>query len=208
LVKILYTKWDRDLNLWKNKLRHLKWVSEYRIDIIKNNFSLEGKEILDIGSGPQFLSDLLREKGAKVTTLDKFAPADICMDVNDDFINVIKDKKYDMIIMGAVVRYIKNIKCFLEKASLCLKDDGYIFIDEFVHNFFNDVFLEFMVSIGAMEQWPKEKFVSIDKLEKIISKIKDFKIEKIYSCWPLFYLEGKWFEPVWYTLILKKNKRL
>jgi len=204
MIRVLYQNWGKNLDIWKHKLRHLKWVSEYRMNILKSIFDLKGKEILDIGSGPQFLSDLLKQEGSKVTTLDKFAPADICIDINDKFESLLGEKKFDIVVLGAVIRYIKDIKCFLSKISYFIKDNGYIFMDEFVHNMFNDAFLNFMVSVGAMENWPKESFVSLEKIENIISKIKEYRIEKIYSCWPLFYLEGKWIEPVWYTVIIKK----
>jgi len=201
----LYENWQKDLNLWKEKLRHLKWVSFYRMNIIAENIRLKNKKVLDMGSGPQFTTEMLKEKCACVKTLDKFAPCDFPFDVNDDFTACFQEKEFDLVIMGAVIRYIQDKKLFLKRLAKIIQKDGFVFVDEFVHNYWNDFFLENMVSLGAMEQWPQENFTPLEKLEEIVEKTKEFKIEKIYSCWPAFFLEGKFPFPTWYSVLLKKK---
>lgn len=201
----LYKDWEKNLEFWQEKLRHLKWVSEYRIRILSENMDFQGKRILDIGSGPQFTAQILKEKGAFVFTVDKYAPCDCPLDVNSDLCVSLKERDFDLVILGAVIRYVKNKKKFFQQLAELLKPEGIVFIDEFVHNYWNDEFLEYMVSIGAMEQWPKENFVESDKLLKIIEKTKKFSLFRFYSCWPLFYLEGKNPFAVWYSLLLKKR---
>lgn len=204
-VKRIYLNWEKDLNVWRDKLRHLKWISDYRLNLIRLHIDLKGKKVLDIGSGPQFTTDLLKKMGAKVITLDKFAPCDLCTDVNSDFTASLETQDFDLIVMGAVIRYIRNKKLFFERASKILKPDGIIFIDEFVHNLMNDAFLDVMVQIGAMEQWPKEHFTPLEELEKIITGTKTLTKEAIYSCWPYVYLKGKYPMTVWYSLVLRKK---
>ena len=205
-VKRIYLNWKKDLDVWRDKLRHLKWLSDYRLNIIRQHIDLKGKKVLDIGSGPQFTADLMKELGAEVITLDKYAPCDLCSDINSDFTACLESGDFDLIVMGAVIRYIKDKKVFFQRAEKILKPGGIIFIDEFVHNMMNDAFLEGMVQIGAMEQWPKENFTPLEELESIISKTKKLKNDSIYSCWPYIFLKGKYPLPVWYSLILKKTK--
>lgn len=205
-IKRLYENWVNDLQYWRRQLRHLKWVSDYRMNIIRKEINLKGKLVLDCGSGPQFTTDLLKEAGAKVVTLDKFAPCDVCCDINDQFTSHFEAQKFDLVVMGAVIRYVCNKEKFFNKIKKVLKPKGIIFIDEFVHNLWNDAFLDFMNALGAMEQWPKENFTPLKELESIISNTESLNIDKIYSCWPGFFMEGKYPFSIWYSLIVKNSK--
>jgi SAM-dependent methyltransferase len=175
--------------------------------LIRLNMALKGTLVLDMGSGPQFTSELLEEEGAKVITLDKYAPCEIDCDINDDFCQYLEDKKFDLIVMGAVIRYVEDKPLFLERLNRILKHGGLVFIDEFIHNPFNDMFLEIMNSMGAMEHWPRENFTPLETLETMIRENPSFSLTQIYSCWPGFFLEGKYPFPVWYSLVIKKEKQ-
>jgi len=51
----LYENWNFDLSYWQEKLRHLEWVSAYRMGIIQENIELNRKSALDMGSLHPFL---------------------------------------------------------------------------------------------------------------------------------------------------------
>lgn len=202
----LYQDWPKDLNFWQEKLRHLYWVSLFRVNLLSSLTSIAKKRCLDLGSGPQFTSHLLEKKGAKVITLDKFAPAHYEVDINLDLSKTLdKEPPFDIILMGAVIRYVTKPEQFFTQIASLLKKDGLLFIDEYVHSPANDFYLNYMNQMGAMEQWPKENFPTLESIKEALKHAPQLKIDKAFSCWPGFYLEGEHPFCLWYSLAIKKG---
>mgnify|MGYP001548091436 CR=1 FL=1 len=199
-----YDGWENDLDCWRARLRHLKWVSEYRFRLLSSQMELQGLTVLDCGSGPQFTADLLRQAGATVLTLDKYAPCDLACDLNDEFTACLAPHKFDLIMMGAVIRYIQDKAAFFKRIPGVMNPKGKIFLDEFVHNPWNDAFLQYMSMVGAMEEWPRETYTPQGEMEKLISQAKGLRLQKLFSCWPNMYLEGTYPLPMWYSMLIEK----
>ena len=45
-AKRIYLNWKKDLETWRDKLRHLKWLSDYRVNIIKQHIDFKGKKVV------------------------------------------------------------------------------------------------------------------------------------------------------------------
>lgn len=201
----LYENWPKDLFFWQNQLRHLYWVSLFRVNLLSTLMPLKEIRCLDLGSGPQFTAELLRQAGALVVTVDRFAPADYEADINNALARTLSlEKPFHLILMGAVIRYVKNPESFFEETASLLESDGLLFIDEYAHSPANDLYLDCMTRMGAMEQWPEENFPTLKSIKDSLSLCKSLKIERIFSCWPGFFLEGEYPFCLWHTLAVKK----
>jgi len=134
-----------------------------------------------------------------------WAPCTLSFDINDDFTQCLPGSSFDLIVVGAVIRYVENKPLFFNRLHQILSPTGVIFVDEFVHSPINDIFLDYMSLFGAMEQWPTENFTPFEDLSNLISATSGLSIKEIYSCWPAFFLKGKIGFPTWYSLIIEKN---
>lgn len=200
-----YEDWEKDLRVWRKHLRHLRWLADYRVNIINSSYyKLQGKTVIDMGSGPQFTADLLKRVGANVTTLDKYAPCDISFDMNEDFTQII-DKKFDAVMMGAVFRYIDDKVLFWKRLENILKEDAFIFLDEYVHNPINNTFLGAFNLFEKMYEFPWDQTCSLESVKNSIGIANSLEIEQIYSCWPNYFLVGEYPFSLWYSVIVKKK---
>lgn len=198
-----YAEWGSELAVWRVKLRHLKWVAEYRIRLLGSQMNLNGINVLDCGSGPQFCADLLRQAGAKVLTIDKYAPCDIPLDLNEDFTDSLAPQTFDLVLMGAVIRYIDDKQAFFSRIPKLMSPTGKIFLDEFVYKPWNEAALQVMGLTGCMEVWPKENFTPIAELEDLLTKTDHLRMFKLFSCWPHLYLEGNYGLSMWHSMFIE-----
>ncbi len=199
---MLYEDWKENISMWREKMRHLELLSAYRFRILQENIDPAGKNVLDIGSGPQFMSDLLKQAGANVTTMDKFAPCQFPCDVNEDFTGLLEGHSFDLIIAGGMIRYVNDHSLFFTRCKNLLSPGGILLVDEFNPNPYSEALLQGFAFSGIMEPWPKEDFPSLETIEHALTTLAGFTVDALYSCWPMVYLKGKYPFSAWYTIIV------
>jgi SAM-dependent methyltransferase len=107
---------------------------------------VKGKHVFDAGCGPGFYSEILLEKGAKVTAIDVspkmigFAKervgnrAAIHLASLTEPLDFLSDKSVDVVFSSLVMDYIKNWDLVFVEFSRILRDDGvFIFSTEHPH---------------------------------------------------------------------------
>lgn len=85
----------------------------------------EFTSVLDVGSGDGQHSSIFRAAGKNVTSIDKFNPN---ADTNIDFLDIVDDKKYDVVFCSHVVEHQRNIGIFLDAIYKILSDNGILCI--------------------------------------------------------------------------------
>jgi trans-aconitate methyltransferase len=120
-------KWDS--NLYDSK--H-DFVSKYGEDVIGLLDPKAGEEILDVGCGTGDLSEMIRERGAKVTGIDnsdemietarqKYPLVDFKIESATDFSF---DKKFDAVFSNAALHWILEKEKAVRQIYNCLKPGG------------------------------------------------------------------------------------
>ena len=125
--------WDSN-----GKFKVLHTLTPLRIKYIKNNKSLNGLEILDLGCGGGLVCEPLARLGAKVTGIDfvkknietaklhsKISKLDITY-INQDLLSIKLNRQFDIILMLEVIEHLNNWKSVVNKILKLLKPGGKI----------------------------------------------------------------------------------
>ena len=131
------------INNWKNHDRNSMAEREFQTItyLLKVFYDFElkkGSNILDLGSGDQFLMNEFKKRGISYFSLD----------IKD--LDFEKDKfrfesnKFDLVISLAVLEHLKNPDLFLEESRRVLKNESYLFLSTpnwkySMREFFDDV---------------------------------------------------------------------
>jgi 2-polyprenyl-3-methyl-5-hydroxy-6-metoxy-1,4-benzoquinol methylase len=197
------TYWDNDYDLkdpdgWEQRYLH---EANLLLSIAQNSGPI--KNILDIGSGPGRLGDLVLEKNPELTydmvDGDSAKKAFLrreykgrhfyTQNLFDSFdVSEIKDK-YDMIVMNDFLEHIRNPSLILQKCreNLC-SEKGFVFVSvpnwRMEHHFFYpglfdyDNFMKFMIFEGfnpieQYQSWSSHVPIRVPKLLNIETKLND-----------------------------------
>lgn len=110
---------DKNFRLAKREINTLQNL--FRISSCQDFICFQDKNVLDLGSGNNFLKAFLEEKGAIYHPLDY----DICDFNKDKF--PFENESFDLIISLAVIEHIENITNFMNEASRVLKSGGFVY---------------------------------------------------------------------------------
>ena len=200
-------KFSKIASEWWNpngKFKPLHKFNPLRIRYIKDNiiknFKLNSSseplkkiKILDIGCGGGLLSEPMRRLGADVMGIDasknNIEIAKIHAKKNKLKINymcatpeVLKNKKFDVILNMEIVEHVEDLNFFLKKSSELLKKNGLMFIATLNKTLKSYIFA--IVGAEYVLQWLPigthdwDKFVKPDDLIKIC-KNNNLKLEKL-----------------------------
>ena len=125
---------------------HVEWtlnsVKEFKERVIqKYNIDINNKEILDISGGNGYFINEFKKDGANITftefnenavkfVSENFGFTAYRFDVNEDSIeNIIKNKKFDIVFLRAVIMFSKDINKLLESLKKVTHKDSLIIIN-------------------------------------------------------------------------------
>jgi SAM-dependent methyltransferase len=185
---------------WKNHDRNSMAEREFQTIayLLKVFYDFElkkGSNILDLGSGDQFLINEFKKRGISYFS----------QDIND--LDFEKDKfsfesnKFDLVISLAVLEHLKNPDLFLEESRRVLKNESYLFLSTPNWKYSKDIFYDDVTHV---------KPYSPESLNEIlcIKNFKDVKIMPNLRCKSRWWYEGKFrFFKAYYLLPFTGNAK-
>ena len=185
---------------WKNHDRNSMAEREFQTIayLLKVFYDFElkkGSNILDLGSGDQFLINEFKKRGISYFS----------QDIND--LDFEKDKfsfesnKFDLVISLAVLEHLKNPNIFLEESRRVLKNESYLFLSTPNWKYSKDIFYDDVTHV---------KPYSPESLNEIlcIKNFKDVKIMPNLRCKSRWWYEGKFrFFKAYYLLPFTGNAK-
>jgi len=142
--------WDSN-----GKFKVLHTLTPLRIKYIKNNKTLNGLEILDLGCGGGLVCEPLARLGANVTGIDfvkknietakhhaKISKLDITY-INQDLLSIKLNRQFDIILMLEVIEHLNNWKSAVNKILRHLKPSGKIIFSTINRTFHSRIFAIF-----------------------------------------------------------------
>lgn len=116
-----------------NTNTRLRWETLKNLPVMK---SLEGKKVLDLGSGLGYFSVRFSELGARVLAVDVDSDALDYLSGNfgietrrmDVVTDTLPEEKFDMIFIGEILEHIKDPYELLRKAKEMLAPKGLVFV--------------------------------------------------------------------------------
>lgn len=185
---------------WKNYDRNSMAEREFQTItyLLKVFYDFElkkGSNILDLGSGDQFLINEFKKRGISYFS----------QDIND--LDFEKDKfsfesnKFDLVISLAVLEHLKNPDLFLEESRRVLKNESYLFLSTPNWKYSKDIFYDDVTHV---------KPYSPESLNEIlcIKNFKDVKIMPNLRCKSRWWYEGKFrFFKAYYLLPFTGNAK-
>ena len=137
LKKFLFRFWKRD------SARKVSWIEK---------FLIEGDRILDIGSGPCFVTEILRRKGYHTTPVDitKLSVVDGIEPVIFDGRKIpFKNEEFDVALLLTVLHHVRESSSLLKEAGRVSK--RLIVIEDTYSNRFQELFVKALDSIMNLE---------------------------------------------------------
>ena len=185
---------------WKNYDRNSMAEREFQTItyLLKVFYDFElkkGSNILDLGSGDQFLINEFKKRGISYFSLD----------IND--LDFEKDKfsfesnKFDLVISLAVLEHLKNPDLFLEESRRVLKNESYLFLSTPNWKYSKDIFYDDVTHV---------KPYSPESLNEIlcIKNFKDVKIMPNLRCKSKRWYEGKFrFFKAYYFFLFNSDSK-
>ena len=128
--------------------RTLHQVNPFRVDFIKQNTSLEGKSILDLGCGGGILSESLAKSGALVSGIDASKELieiaklhSLDSDLNINYQNITAEEfagenqeKFDILVCMELLEHVPDAGSIIKAASSMLKPGGKLFFSTLNRN--------------------------------------------------------------------------
>ena len=168
---------------WKNHDRNSMAEREFRTItyLLKVFYGFElkkGSNILDLGSGDQFLMNEFKKRGISYFSLDIKD-----LDFEKDKFSF-ESNKFDLVISLAVLEHLKNPDLFLEESRRVLKNESYLFLSTPNWKYSKDIFYDDVTHV---------KPYSPESLNEIlcIKSFKDVKIMPNLRCKSKWWYEGR-----------------
>ena len=168
---------------WKNHDRNSMAEREFRTItyLLKVFYGFElkkGNNILDLGSGDQFLMNEFKKRGISYFSLDIKD-----LDFEKDKFSF-ESNKFDLVISLAVLEHLKNPDLFLEESRRVLKNESYLFLSTPNWKYSKDIFYDDVTHV---------KPYSPESLNEIlcIKNFKDVKIMPNLRCKSKWWYEGR-----------------
>jgi SAM-dependent methyltransferase len=168
---------------WKNHDRNLMAEREFQTItyLLKAFYGFElkkGSNILDLGSGDQFLMNEFKKRGISYFSLDIKD-----LDFEKDKFSF-ESNKFDLVISLAVLEHLKNPDLFLEESRRVLKNESYLFLSTPNWKYSKDIFYDDVTHV---------KPYSPESLNEIlcIKNFKDVKIMPNLRCKSKWWYEGR-----------------
>ena len=168
---------------WKNHDRNSMAEREFRTItyLLKVFYGFElkkGSNILDLGSGDQFLMNEFKKRGISYFSLDIKD-----LDFEKDKFSF-ESNKFDLVISLAVLEHLKNPDLFLEESRRVLKNESYLFLSTPNWKYSKDIFYDDVTHV---------KPYSPESLNEIlcIKNFKDVKIMPNLRCKSKWWYEGR-----------------
>ena len=138
----------------------------------------KGSNILDLGSGDQFLMNEFKKRGISYFSLDIKD-----LDFEKDKFSF-ESNKFDLVISLAVLEHLKNPDLFLEESRRVLKNESYLFLSTPNWKYSKDIFYDDVTHV---------KPYSPESLNEIlcIKNFKDVKTMPNLRCKSKKWYEGK-----------------
>ena len=138
----------------------------------------KGSNILDLGSGDQFLMNEFKKRGISYFSLDIKD-----LDFEKDKFSF-ESNKFDLVISLAVLEHLKNPDLFLEESRRVLKNESYLFLSTPNWKYSKDIFYDDVTHV---------KPYSPESLNEIlcIKNFKDVKIMPNLRCKSKWWYEGR-----------------
>ena len=168
---------------WKNHDRNSMAEREFQTItyLLKVFYGFElkkGSNILDLGSGDQFLMNEFKKRGISYFSLDIKD-----LDFEKDKFSF-ESNKFDLVISLAVLEHLKNPDLFLEESRRVLKNESYLFLSTPNWKYSKDIFYDDVTHV---------KPYSPESLNEIlcIKNFKDVKIMPNLRCKSKWWYEGR-----------------
>ena len=168
---------------WKNHDRNLMAEREFQTItyLLKVFYGFElkkGSNILDLGSGDQFLMNEFKKRGISYFSLDIKD-----LDFEKDKFSF-ESNKFDLVISLAVLEHLKNPDLFLEESRRVLKNESYLFLSTPNWKYSKDIFYDDVTHV---------KPYSPESLNEIlcIKNFKDVKTMPNLRCKSKSWYEGR-----------------
>ncbi|MDR3442285.1 MAG: bifunctional 2-polyprenyl-6-hydroxyphenol methylase/3-demethylubiquinol 3-O-methyltransferase UbiG [Legionella sp.] len=136
------TKFAQHAQQWwdtEGPLKTLHDINGTRLEFIKQQVSLDGLSVLDIGCGGGILCEAMAKFGAKVTGIDAESEAiatakehaiknDLAIEYFCTPVETYKDAHYDVITCMEMLEHVEHPELVLEHCQRLLKPDGFLFL--------------------------------------------------------------------------------